>query len=79
MKQSSVFPEFYVSYPPEDSKDLGPVYYKVTGYDPNGKVFWQREKMSRPRKDTFYDLFLEEKNGFGLERCDKSETPWAEE
>jgi hypothetical protein len=71
-----MFPEFYVSYPPEDSDDLAPVYYKVTDYDPEGHVFWQRESMSRPREDTFYDLFLEEKNGFGVERIDKSETPW---
>lgn len=75
-----MFPEFYVSYPPEDSDDLAPVYYKVTGHDGEaGHVFWQREGMNRPREDTFYDLFLEEKNGFGVERCDKSETPWSDE
>jgi len=72
------FPEFYVSYPPEDVDDLAPVYYKVTGYDPQGHVFWQRESMNRPKEGTLYDLFLEEKNGFGVERIDKSETPWAE-
>lgn len=73
---SDTFPEFYVSRPPEDADDLAPVYYKVTGYDPDGHVFWQRESMSRPKEYTFYDLFLEEKGGFGVERCEKSETPW---
>lgn len=71
------FPEFYVSRP-EDSDDLVRVYYKVTDEDPEGHVFWRRENSTRSRETTFYDMFLEEKNGFGLERVERGETPWAE-
>jgi len=71
------FPEFYVSYPPEDSDELGPVYYTVTGYDPDGHVFWRNKGHTRSKETAFYDMFLEEKNGFGIERCDKEDTPWA--
>lgn len=73
---TDTFPHFYVSEPPENIEDLSPVYYKVTGYGPDGQVFWRRESMDRSKEDTFYDLFLEEKNGFGLERVEKCDTPW---
>lgn len=73
-----MFPEFYVSRPDADSEDLGPVYYKVTGPDPDGHVFWRRRGDERSKEGTFYDLFLEEKYGFGIEEVNKSETPWAE-
>jgi hypothetical protein len=72
------FPEFYVSRPPEDAEDTEAVYYKVTEADPDGHVFWQQQSMARPKEDTFYDLFLEQKNGFGVTRIEKSETPWSE-
>lgn len=73
------FPEFFVSYPPEGIDDLGPVYYKITSRDPEGHVFWRREGHDRSKEGSFYDLFMEEKNGFGIEMIDKSETPWANE
>lgn len=77
-RNEDFFPEFYVSYPPEGSDDLGPVYYKITGYDPDGHVFWRNKGHERSKETTFYDLLMEEKNGFGIERIDKEETPWAE-
>jgi hypothetical protein len=72
------WPEYYVSKPPEDADDLTPVYYKVTGKDPDGHVFWRRESMSRPKETSFYDLLMEERGGFGLELVSVDETPWDE-
>lgn len=72
-----MYPEYYISRPP-DEENLSPVYYKVTDTDPDGHVFWRRKGMSRSKETTFYDLFMEEKNGYGVERVPKDVTPWAD-
>ena len=69
------FPEYYVSQPPHRDT-LTPVYYKVVS--PDGPVFWRRQGDETGRTTTFYDLLMEEKNGFGLNRVDEEYTPWAE-
>jgi hypothetical protein len=77
MSETESFPEFWVSEPPADSAGLRPVYYKVTGSDPGGRVFWSREGSGVEHEGTFYDLFLEAANGFGVRRCGIHEdTPW---
>jgi hypothetical protein len=74
----SDFPEFYISRSPEGADTVTPVYYKVTGADPDGHVFWRNPGDERSKEGAFYELFLEEKNGFGVSSVDKGETPWSD-
>lgn len=67
------FPQYFVSQPPHRD-DLTPVYYKVES--PFGPVFWRRKGDTVGRETSFLDLFLEEKDGFGVNRLDKEYTPW---
>lgn len=68
------FPKYYVSRPPDDLGDAGPVYYKLLS--PDGPVFWRKQGDDAGRELSFYDLLMEEKNGFGIDELDKGETPW---
>mgnify|MGYP006282482705 CR=1 FL=1 len=75
-ERAHYFPEYYVSHPPHRDT-LTPVYYKVVS--PEGPVFWRREGDDTGRSTTFYDLLMEEKNGFGINKTYKQYTPWADE
>lgn len=70
------FPVYYVSQPPHRD-ELTPVYYKVVS--PRGPVFWRRRGDDSGRETTLYDVLMESKNGFGVQRLDKEYTPWADE
>jgi hypothetical protein len=70
------FPEFFVSQPPHRDT-LTPVYYKVMS--PRGPVFWRREGDDTGRETTFYDMMMEEKNGFGVQKVGKEYTPWSDD
>ena len=72
-QDEELFPQFYVSRPPKDIDDLAPVYYRVL----NGVLTeWMRESMDEPKKDTIYDLWMEDRSGFGVERIDEEDTPF---
>lgn len=69
------FPEYFVSQPPHRDT-LEPVYYKIMS--PEGPIFWRNEGDDVSRRTTLYDLFMEDRNGFGVQKVDKEYTPWAD-
>lgn len=71
-EQSDWFPMYFVSMPPHRDT-LIPVYYKV--YTPTGPVFWRREGDDESRETTLLDMFMEEKNGFGVQEVDRCDEP----
>lgn len=75
-EQEHDFPKYFVAHPPEHD-NLTPVYYKITGS--NGPVFWRHEGDDRGREVGFFDLLMEEQNGFGLVKVSEDSTPWSDD
>jgi hypothetical protein len=70
------FPKYFVTQPPHRDT-LEPFYYKIVS--PDGPVFWRKEGADSGKQTSFYDFYMEEASGWGVNELDKQYTPWADD
>lgn len=68
----SKWPEFYKTTPPATRDDVRPVYFMVFA----AGAFVAGEGDERHESISIYDIWMEDRNGFGVEKVSREETPF---